>query len=60
MLQRAAVNGVDLEFELCGAGEPVVLIHWGVGAKWAEPLLEQQALTSRSTTTGLASPAAAR
>lgn len=47
MLQRAAVNGVDLEYELCGAGEPVVLIPWGVGAKWAEPLLEQQALTSR-------------
>ena len=47
MLQRAAVNGVDLEYELCGAGEPVVLIHWGVGAKWVEPLLEQQALTSR-------------
>ncbi len=47
MLQRAAVNGVDLEYELCGAGEPVVLIPWGVGAKWAEPLLEQQTLTSR-------------
>src|SRR4029077_18716229 len=30
-----------------GSGEPVVLIHWGVGAKRAEPLLEQQAMTSR-------------
>ena len=49
MLNRMNVNGTELEYELRGsrAGEPVVLIHWGVGAKWAEPLLEQQALTSR-------------
>jgi pimeloyl-ACP methyl ester carboxylesterase len=47
MLQRATVNGVDLEYELCGAGEPVVLIHWGVGTVWAEPLLEQPALAGR-------------
>lgn len=45
MLDRAIVNGVDLEYELHGTGEPVVLIHWGVGAKWAEPLLGQPALT---------------
>jgi len=49
MLNRVSVNGTGLEYELRGisAGEPVVLIHWGVGAKWAEPLLAQQALTSR-------------
>ncbi len=49
MLHRISVSGTELEYELRGisAGEPVVLIHWGVGAKWAEPLLEQQALTSR-------------
>ena len=49
MLNRISVSGTELEYELRGisAGEPVVLIHWGVGAKWAEPLLEQQALTSR-------------
>jgi len=49
MLNKISVNGTELEYELrgTGAGEPVVLIHWGVGAKWAEPLLEQQALTSR-------------
>jgi pimeloyl-ACP methyl ester carboxylesterase len=49
MLNRVSVSGTELEYELrgTGAGEPVVLIHWGVGAKWAEPLLEQQALTSR-------------
>ena len=49
MLSRISVSGTELEYELHGisAGEPVVLIHWGVGAKWAEPLLKQQALTSR-------------
>ena len=49
MLNKVSVDGTKLEYELRGisAGEPVVLIHWGVGAKWAEPLLEQQALTSR-------------
>jgi pimeloyl-ACP methyl ester carboxylesterase len=49
MLNTIGVNGTKLEYELHGisAGEPVVLIHWGVGAKWAEPLLGQQALTSR-------------
>lgn len=30
-VERAAVNGVELEYEVRGTGEPVVLIHWGVG-----------------------------
>ena len=49
MLNRISVNGTELEYQLrgTGAGEPVVLIHWGVGATWAEPLLDQQALASR-------------
>ncbi|HEV3290668.1 MAG TPA: hypothetical protein VG123_16935, partial [Streptosporangiaceae bacterium] len=49
MMNRISVNGTKLEYELrgTGTGEPVVLIRWGVGAKWAEPLLEQQALSSR-------------
>ena len=48
MLHRVAVNGVELEYELRGpTGEPVVLIHWGVGAHWAEPLLDQPALAGR-------------
>jgi pimeloyl-ACP methyl ester carboxylesterase len=41
---RIAVDGIDLEYELRGAGEPVVLIHWGVAAAWAQPLLEAAAL----------------
>ena len=43
-MPRASVDGVALEYELRGAGEPVVLIHWGVCAAWAEPLLEAPAL----------------
>jgi pimeloyl-ACP methyl ester carboxylesterase len=49
MLNKISVNGTDLEYQLrgTGPGEPVVLIHWGVAATWAEPLLGQSALTSR-------------
>ena len=49
MLNRIGVNGTELEYELCGTGgeEPVALIHWGMAATWAEPLLDQQALASR-------------
>ena len=49
MLNRISVNGTELVYELRGIGgeEPVVLIHWGVAATWAEPLLDQHALTSR-------------
>lgn len=47
VLDRAAVDGLELEYELRGSGEPVVLIHWGVSATWAEPLLEEPALADR-------------
>ena len=49
MLNKISVNGTELEYELrgTGTGEPVVLIHWGVAATWAEPLLDQPALASR-------------
>jgi pimeloyl-ACP methyl ester carboxylesterase len=49
MLNTIGVNGTELEYELrsTGAGEPVVLIHWGVAATWAEPLLDQPALAGR-------------
>ena len=46
-MERAAVDGLELEYEVRGSGEPVVLIHWGVGAAWAEPLLDEPALASR-------------
>ena len=44
-MHRANLNGIELEYEVRGAGEPVVLVHWGVSAKWAEPLLEAPALS---------------
>jgi hypothetical protein len=33
-MERAAIGGVELEYQLRGSGEPVVLIHWGVSAAW--------------------------
>jgi pimeloyl-ACP methyl ester carboxylesterase len=44
-MQRASIDGIQLEYEIHGAGEPVVLIHWGVCATWAEPLLDAPALS---------------
>jgi len=44
-MQRAKVDGVELEYQLIGSGEPVVLVHAGVFADWFEPLLKEPALT---------------
>ena len=46
-LDRAALEGVELEYEARGTGEPVVLIHAGVCADFFKPLLEEPALASR-------------
>ena len=46
-MARVAVDGLELAHELRGSGEPVVLIHWGVGVAWAEPLLAEPALADR-------------
>jgi pimeloyl-ACP methyl ester carboxylesterase len=46
-MEQAAIDGVELEYDLRGAGEPVVLIHWGLSAAWAEPLLDEPALADR-------------
>jgi pimeloyl-ACP methyl ester carboxylesterase len=43
-LRRAPVDGVELEYEVLGAGDPVVLIHAGVCADWFGPLLAEPAL----------------
>jgi pimeloyl-ACP methyl ester carboxylesterase len=43
-MDRVAVDGIELAYELRGAGEPVVLIHWGVASAFAEPLLTEPAL----------------
>ena len=48
-MQRAPIDGIELEYEICGSGEPVVLIHAGVCADFFRPLIEQRALTDRYT-----------
>jgi pimeloyl-ACP methyl ester carboxylesterase len=44
---RMSVNGVELEYETRGSGEPVVLVHAGVFADWFKPLVDEPALTGR-------------
>ena len=39
-MQRAPVDGIELEYEIQGAGEPVVLMHAGVCAEFFRPLAE--------------------
>lgn len=46
-MKRAALNGVELEYEINGVGEPIVLVHHGAGVDWFDPLLKEPALTSR-------------
>ena len=43
-LERASVDGVDLEYEVHGTGAPVVLIHNGVGVDWYRLLAREPAL----------------
>jgi pimeloyl-ACP methyl ester carboxylesterase len=45
-MDRAKVNGVELEYQIKGTGEPVVLLHGGLLADENTPLLDQPALTS--------------
>jgi pimeloyl-ACP methyl ester carboxylesterase len=46
-MELAAIDGIEIAYELQGSGEPVVLIHWGVSARWAEPLLAERILAER-------------
>ena len=41
------MDGLELEYELRGSGDAVVLIHWGLCAAWAEPLMDEPALADR-------------
>jgi 3-oxoadipate enol-lactonase len=38
---------MELEYELTGRGEDVVLIHHGAGADWFAPLCDEPVLTGR-------------
>src|SRR5581483_11432316 len=43
-MDRAALGGIELEYEMRGAGEPVVLMHAGVCADFFKPLVEEPGL----------------
>ncbi len=43
----AKIDGAELEYEVRGSGEPVVLVHAGIFADWFKPLLDDHILTSR-------------
>jgi pimeloyl-ACP methyl ester carboxylesterase len=47
LIERATVNGVELEYEVAGDGEPVVLVHGAFIADAFRPLLSESALTDR-------------
>jgi pimeloyl-ACP methyl ester carboxylesterase len=44
---RVAVDNLELEYEVYGAGEPVVLIHAGGCGDWFRGLLAERTLTDR-------------
>jgi pimeloyl-ACP methyl ester carboxylesterase len=44
---RATIDGVELEYEDRGSGEPVVLVHAGVCADFFAPLAEEPALADQ-------------
>ena len=46
-MDRTRLGDIELEYELHGAGEPVLLIHPGIFADWFTPLLGQETLISR-------------
>jgi pimeloyl-ACP methyl ester carboxylesterase len=48
-MERAPIDGIELEYEIRGTGEPVVLMHAGICADFFRPLIDQDALTSRHT-----------
>jgi pimeloyl-ACP methyl ester carboxylesterase len=46
-MSRAKLDGIELDYEVRGTGEPVVLAHAGVFADWFKPLMEAPALAGR-------------
>ncbi|MDQ3861897.1 MAG: alpha/beta fold hydrolase, partial [Actinomycetota bacterium] len=44
-MERARINGAELEYEIRGEGEPVLLIHGSHVARSFVPLMDQPALT---------------
>jgi len=46
-MDRAVLDDVELEYEVQGNGEPVLLIHPGIFADWFTPLMHEPSLTRR-------------
>jgi pimeloyl-ACP methyl ester carboxylesterase len=46
-MHRPAFGDVELDYEISGAGEPIVLVHHGAGRNWFGPLLEEPVLVDR-------------
>jgi len=46
-MKRASVNGVELEYETHGSGDPLILLHGGLLAQENAPLARAEELTSR-------------
>jgi pimeloyl-ACP methyl ester carboxylesterase len=44
-MDRIAFDGIELEYEGHGTGEPVLLIHPGIFSDWFRPLLSETSLT---------------
>jgi hypothetical protein len=58
-MERVAVDGLELDVELTGSGDVIVLIHWGLCAAWAEPLLAEPELAGGSRSCATTVPASA-
>ena len=48
-MNRATINGVELEYEVSGVGEPLILVHGGLLCEENAPLARQPALTDHYT-----------
>ena len=48
-MKRAPVDGIELEYEIRGTGDPVVLMHAGVCADFFRPLADEEALAAHHT-----------
>jgi pimeloyl-ACP methyl ester carboxylesterase len=46
-MHRANLDGVQLDYEVRGVGDPVILVHAGVFGDWFKPLMEEPALNAR-------------
>ena len=46
-MERAQVNGVELEYEVRGSGEAILLLHGGLLPDENTPLMQEPALTDK-------------